>query len=56
MNPRRYDAVFPEEIEDSKPSGHMAKKPVLGLDVIDDWSWDREEEMIREENKEINND
>ena len=55
MNPRRYDAVFPEEADESKPSRYIVKEPVLGLEVIDDWSWDREEEMIREQ-KENSND
>lgn len=25
--------------------------PIFGKDIVDDWSWDREEEEMREENE-----
>lgn len=28
--------------------------PIFGRDIIDDWSFDREEEMLREENESNN--
>lgn len=30
--------------------------PIFGLDVIDDWSWDREEEQMREEHDDDSSD
>lgn len=34
---------------------HKPKKndlPIFGKDIVDDWSWDREEEEMRERNEE----
>lgn len=30
---------------DNKPINHL---PIFGKDIVDDWSWDREEEEMRE--------